>query len=124
MASAEQQTKDALVASADLIALLGDAIYPDEIPEDFVFTADNAAIAYERVDSKPNYTLEGDLHSSKVSMNVTVWSKSRAKTNEVALAVTSAMNAAQNWQTAADSAYEPELEQYAALRTFDVWELD
>jgi hypothetical protein len=125
MASAEQQTKDALLASSGLVALVGDAIYPDEVPEDFEFTTGTpAAVAYERGDSAPNYVLDGELHSTRVSMNVTVWAKTRSKANEVALAVTDAMQAQQNWQTAAGSAYEPELEEYAAIRTFDVWELD
>lgn len=130
MASAEQQTKDVLVASAGVLALVPvGGIFPDEVGNrddgtPYEITDTTPAIVFERVDSTANYTLNGELHSSLIKMSVTVWAKSRAKANAVALAVTNAMQEQQNWQVAADSAYEPELQEYAAIRTFDVWELD
>lgn len=125
MTNAEQQTKEALFASSALLVLVGvnaDNVYklfPDEIPEKDALPA----VVYERVDAQPEYTLEGDLAASRVSMSISGWAKTRAQANAIGLAITDAMTAAGHAQTSASGPYEPELDEYAAVRIFDVWEL-
>jgi len=121
--AAELQTKAALFASTALLALVGDQITPDEIPEE-VTPAMLPAIAYERGNTEPEYTLDNTLAASRVSMVVTIWALSRKQANEVAVAVTNAMHDAGHAQTDREVAYEPELRQHAAILTFDVWELN
>jgi len=124
MSSAEKQTADAMLASASLLALVPqENIYPDEIEEKWD-VSNGPAICYERGDSTPNYTLNGTLHSSRVTIIVTCWAKSRSLANAVALKVSEAMAAVQNEQVSQGSGYEPDLEEYAAIVAFDVWELD
>lgn len=121
--SAELQTKNALFASSELLALVNSQITPDELPEET--TAEMLpAIMYERGDTEPEYTLETELVASRVSMNVTVWAMSRSKCNEVAAAITAAMHEAGHAQTEREAVFEPELRQHAAVLTFDVWELN
>jgi hypothetical protein len=124
MTSAEQQTRDCLLGWAPLIALVGsDHIYPDEIEEGYDLI-NGPALTYERGNTDPTYTLDGTLQCSKVQMIVTCWAKTRSSANATALAAVDAMQAQQNEQVSRDAAYEPELEEYAAIVTFDVWELD
>jgi hypothetical protein len=131
MASAEEQTKTLLTGAAGLLALLPsvgdkqpiDRIFPDEIPEDCLIE-DGPAVAFERIDSQPNYTLVGELHSAKVQIAVTAWAKTRAAANAVALQVETAMAQEQNEKVSQGSAYQEELDQYASILAFDVWELD
>lgn len=131
--SAEQDVKDALFASAALLALVGldglgnVKIYPDEIPEGEAVPA----VVYERPDSQPEYTLDGALAVTRVSISITCWAKTRTAANAIALEVVGAMYAAGlsptpnkgGDQTAGGSVYEPELDEYGAVRVFDVWEL-
>jgi len=122
--NAELDTKEALFASAPLVALVGTnddgvtKIFPDEIPEkDQV-----PAVVYERSDSQPEHTLDGTLVASRVAMSVTGWAKTRAAANALLTAITNAMEAGQFALTGTNVVHETELDEYAAVGVFDVWE--
>lgn len=117
--NAEQQTKEALLASSALVSLVDHRITPDEIEED----APLPAISFERGATEPQYTLETVLSASRVAMTITVWALSRSSANQVADAITTAMHTAGHAQTSREAVFEPELDQYAAVMAFDVWEL-
>lgn len=118
--SAELQTKEALLASAPLLALVPSGkITPDDIDE----ASELPAICYERGSTAPEGVLDDPVVASRVSMNILIWATSRKSANEVAVAVTAAMHEAGHAQTERDSEFEPELRQHAAVLTFDVWEL-
>jgi hypothetical protein len=119
MTPAEEQVKTALLANAALIALVGDRIDPDEIAPN----SSLPALAYERGESIPEYGLDNTLFACKVSMNVTVWAKTRAVANQVADAVVAAMLTATYVEASRGSAYEPELDEYAVVLSFEVWEI-
>lgn len=131
--SAEQDTKDALFASTALLALVGtdsnDAvkIYADEAPEG----ESVPFVVYERDDTRPEYLLDGTRGPTRVAITLTCWAKSRAAANAIGLEAELAMFEAGQTpttdkggeQTSGSSQYEPELDEYAAVRVFDVWEL-
>lgn len=125
MTSAELQTKTALFASAGLLAAIGAnengtaKLFPDEIPDDTELPAGQ----YARGDSQPEYTLDSTLAASRVVMSVVIWAKTRAQADAIALQVTDAMTTAGHAQTSSTNTYEAELDEYAALRVFDVWEI-
>lgn len=118
--TAEAQAIDALLDHAPLISLVGQRIDPDFIDENDPLPA----IEYERGGTEPEYTLDGTLAASRVTINITVWALDRVKANQIADAITAAMNVAGHAQTSRDSVYEPELRQYGVVMSFDVWELD
>jgi hypothetical protein len=119
IATAEQQTKDALVAAAPLVALVGDGIYPDEAPQAKAVPF----VVFERGDTAPSYCMNDDLAASLITMTITAWAKTRSAANEIGIAITNAMHTAGHVQTSNSSAYEPEADEYAAVLGFDVWEI-
>lgn len=137
--SAEQDVKDALFASAPLLALVGTAsdgtvkIFPDEVPEADTSgqRVDPPAITYERNDTQCEYTLDGALAAARISMNTATFAKTRVEANAIALAVSGAMRDAGLSPTPAkggegtggNSDYVEDLDLYVAVRPFDVWEL-
>jgi hypothetical protein len=119
MTDAETQVKSALVSAGGLVALVGDRIDPDEISAKSVLPA----VTFDRGDSAPEYGLDNTLYASKVTMNVTAWAKTRLAANAVADAVVAAMLAVELVQSSRASAYEPELDEYAVVLGFEVWEI-
>lgn len=123
---AELQTKDALFASASLLTAIGTnsngsaKLFPDEIPDETMLPAG----CYARADSTPENLL-GGAGPVRVSMSVIVWAKTRAQANSLATLVVAAMIAAGHMENGAGSTntYEEQLDEYAAVRVFDVWEL-
>jgi hypothetical protein len=116
---AEVQVKTALLSDAALIALVGDRIDPDEIAADSPLPA----LAYERGNSQPEYGLDNTLYASNVTVAVTVWAKTRVSANQVADAVVAAMAAGGYVESSRASAHEPELDEYAVVLSFEVWEI-
>lgn len=116
--SAEQVTAEALAAGATLTALVGTNLFPDEIPQDKSIPA----CTYERQDSLPEFTLDDTLTAEKVQIAVTGWAKTRTEANAIADAAVSAMAAGGYLKVNRNAAYVPELDEYAAVVVFEVWE--
>jgi hypothetical protein len=116
---AETQTLAALAAWAPLTALVADKITQDEIDEG----DDLPAIIYERAETEPVATLVAPTDEARVTMRLTAWGKTRKSANAVAKAATDAMHAAGFPQQERSTAFEPELEEFATILTFEVWEI-
>lgn len=124
--SAEKQTIDALLASSTLATAIGTndngnvKFFPDEVPEETALPAG----CYLRSDSTPEILLEG-RGPVRVSMSVIVWAKTRAIADQLATLVVLAMANAGLMEngSGATNTYEEQLDEYAAIRVFDVWEL-
>ncbi|MGL4480450.1 MAG: DUF3168 domain-containing protein [Aeromonas veronii] len=88
--SAESSLYAILTADAGVIALVGDRIYPDLIPEGKVAPY----IGYERVATDPIATIHGTILGTDVGFVVACWADTRLQAEQVADAVATAMQAA------------------------------
>ena len=85
----EQAVADALIASAEVGALVEGRVYPLEPPQG----ATLPAVAYQRIETSPNYTLQG-YGSESVTLALSSFAADYALMKELALAVRKVLTAA------------------------------
>lgn len=118
MTNAEEITSDALLAGTALAAIVGTDIWPDEMRQG----KKPPAVTFERESSEPEYSLDNTLHATKVTMTVTGWAKTRTQALAIAQAAIEALAAVGQVHQSSNAAYVPELDEYAAVVVFEVWE--
>ncbi len=107
--SAESTLYGYLSGHAALVALVGDRIYPDVMPEGTAFPA----IVFARTGTEPTYSLAGALMCEDVSFVVGVWGTTRDSADDVADAIVAALHANGERMTAREPAFDPEVGLYA-----------
>lgn len=120
--SAETFTYSTLSGAAGVTALVGTSpnsrIWPDQAPEG----AEGTLIVFERADSQPEYTLLTELAATRVRMNVTCWADTRIAAETLGDAVAAAMLAAGVPVAERDGAFNSDMQAYAAVVGFEIWE--
>jgi hypothetical protein len=112
--SAETELFSVLDASAGLAALVGDAIFPDAIPEN----KDLPAVVFMRASTNHTHTIGGVLVCEDVRFAITAWAVSRIQAEAIADAVSAALRAAGNPPVDRSSGFDNETGLFAV--TVDV----
>lgn len=120
--SAETFTKTTLFSAAGVTAIVGASpatrIWPDEAPNG----AETPLIVFERADSDPIYTLNNTLATTRVRINISCWADTRLAAEALGDAVATAMLAATVPVAERDGAFNSDMQAYAAVVGFDIWE--
>lgn len=122
MSTAEEQTYAALSAWVPLTLLVGDQIYPDEMPQGKT----PPAVVFERTGTQAEITLDNVSMGGRVQIMVTCWVKGeeggRFLANKIAREISAAMLDAKGEETDRSSQYVAEANEYAVAMSFDIWE--
>lgn len=112
--SAESTLYTVLAADPGVIALAGDRIYPDLIPDGKV----TPYIGYERVSTEPIATIHGTVLATDVGLVVACWADTRVQAEQLADSVALAMQAAGYVYSARGAELDAETGRLAATLDF------
>jgi len=106
--SAETQLYAVLSGRAGLVALVGDRIYPDAIPEEKALPA----VVFLRASTAPVHTIAGALVCEDVHFAITAWATGRNAAEAVADEIAAALAASGNPKTDRSAGFDNEVGLY------------
>lgn len=117
MPSPEESLRLSLSTDPGVIALVGDKIYPDELPQEQALPA----VVYGRVSTEPIYTLNNTHAATRSRLQAVCWARRRNDAETLADAVMVAA-LVDGYPTLARSAeLDPTTEAHAVTLEFDMW---
>jgi hypothetical protein len=109
--AAEETVLTALSGYANLVALVGQRIYPDAMPEKTLYPA----VVFSRPATEPIRTIHGTVVTDAfVDISITAWGRTRTQADGVANRVIEAIQAAGETWTGRSGAYDAEMDLYAS----------
>jgi hypothetical protein len=115
--SPEELVVATLNAAAPVTALVGDRIFPDEIPQERALPA----IVYRRAATDPRFTLNDTLAATRALMRLSCWATSRLQAETIGDAAVAALVAQKIMPVGRDGFSDPETGEEAALLEVEVW---
>jgi hypothetical protein len=115
--SPEELVYSTLAGAAAVTALVGDRIYPDEIPQERSLPA----IVIRLAGSEPRYTLNDTAAPTRHIVRLACWHPSRVGAKAVGDAARSALLAQKIMAVAGDGFTDPETGEEAELLDVEVW---
>lgn len=115
--SPEELVVATLNAAPAVTALVGDRIFPDEIPQERSLPA----IVYRRAATDPRFTLNDTLAATRALMRLSCWSTSRLQAETIGDAAIAALVAQKIMPVGRDGFSDPETGEEAALLEVEVW---
>jgi hypothetical protein len=114
--SPEESIRSVLAAAAGVTAIVGDRIYPDEVPQGDPLPA----VVYRRAATPFQLTLDDTVARSGGTMRVACWAGGRLVAEQLGDAVQLALIAAQIYPVGRDGFTDPDTGEEAALLDVEV----